>query len=925
MKALPLPSPTAMGDCSLSGATPLLSHTAYIPCPLLKLPLNIECILAYDDYLLVGTKQGHLLMYHVFPSPVRNGHTHGSALAVHGSPPLQSPPNGALRSVPSPDNGLTHPDPGWTVQLMRTNKFFSKKSIVQLAAVPEYSILVALADGIISVHDLDLAVTNFPAICSVSRTKGASAFTLSLVKSQSLTGETAVAVRVAVAVRKKVQFYYWKNRKFHELYPDVSLTDVPKTLAWVRDSVCLGFKSEYKLIKMNEKQKVVHLFPTGKNQEPRITVINEDEFGLGQDDRTSFIDCQGQLKLNSVGWSQVPQSVAPDEPFILGVVGNQVEVKAHRPGLSIQTLELPKPKVICSSDAGHVYVASASQIWRLRMVPVSTQIPQLLREKQFELAITLSNIGDENVDDQTRRVQQIQTLYAFDLFCAKKFEESLEVFYKLNTDASHVVGLFPDLLPQEFRNRLSYPAKLPTLPPRDYETGVKALVEYLTKVRHHLNGLTVKSVSPLPIKENVVTISSKRQMLQIIDTTLVKCYLKLNNSLVSSLLRLSENQCHLEETERALIKNEKYNDLVILYKTRGLHKKALALLKEHSQNRDSPLYGHQQTVAYLQELGPDHLRVIFEYASWVLEENEADGLSIFTEDLSEVESLPRGNVLDFLSRRKRSTVIPYLRHIILEWKETNTIFHNSLILNYKDQIMSAWSEKNLSRVEQLRSELQEFLRTSKHYTGEIVLPVFPKNCLDEERAILLGSLSKHRAALTMYLYRIKDVAKAKDYCQKAFIPGSQVYSVLIELLLRPPDTTLLRELCIDQDSLQSVPKGLEHCLEVLQNHGDKVDCPTVLRAIPDHVPLERLGRFLSASVEMRISQKRHNQVLHGLTHADHLQLQERRVLNESNMLIVSDHDVCRVCHKRFKNQGAIVRFPSGHVVHYSCQDKGALL
>ena len=29
----------------------------------------------------------------------------------------------------------------------------------------------------------------------------------------SLTGETAVAVRMAVVMRRKLQFYYWKNRQ----------------------------------------------------------------------------------------------------------------------------------------------------------------------------------------------------------------------------------------------------------------------------------------------------------------------------------------------------------------------------------------------------------------------------------------------------------------------------------------------------------------------------------------------------------------------------------------------------------------------------------------------------------------------------------------------------------------------------------------
>ncbi len=70
-------------------------------------------------------------------------------------------------------------------------------------------------------------------------------------------------------------------------------------------------------------------------------------------------------------------------------------------------------------------------------------------------------------------------------------------------------------------------------------------------------------------------------MLQIVDTTLLKCYLKTNASLASSLLRLQDNQCHMEETVRALKKNHKYAELVIFYNTKGAHEKALKLIKEH--------------------------------------------------------------------------------------------------------------------------------------------------------------------------------------------------------------------------------------------------------------------------------------------------------------------------------------------------------
>ena len=51
--------------------------------------------------------------------------------------------------------------------------------------------------------------------------------------------------------------------------------------------------------------------------------------------------------------------------------------------------------------------------------------------------------------------------------------------------------------------------------------------------------------------------------------------LQTNDALVAPLLRLKENNCHVEECERVLMKNKKYNELVILYQTKGLHKKGV--------------------------------------------------------------------------------------------------------------------------------------------------------------------------------------------------------------------------------------------------------------------------------------------------------------------------------------------------------------
>ena len=54
------------------------------------------------------------------------------------------------------------------------------------------------------------------------------------------------------------------------------------------------------------------------------------------------------------------------------------------------------------------------------------------------------------------------------------------------SDPTQVIGLFPDLLPSEFRKQLEYPALPPGLSPSEVEKGCVALVEYLTQVKTSL-------------------------------------------------------------------------------------------------------------------------------------------------------------------------------------------------------------------------------------------------------------------------------------------------------------------------------------------------------------------------------------------------------------------------------------------------------
>lgn len=832
-------------------------HTAYNCHQLLKLPLNIESMASAGEHLLVGTKEGHLLMYEV--------------KLKTGQP---------------------------SVQMLRSNKYFSKKPILQLGIVPEYSILVALKENMVSVHDIDMAVKNFPLISQVPRSKGTNLFCLDVLRTPNESGGTSVVVRLAVVLRRKLQLYYWKNRKFHDLQEDVSLQDIPRSLAWTGQAICLGARGEYSLVRLDDtEQKSKELFPTGKNQEPRVTLMSDNRFALDKDEQTTFISSDGVLNPKAVQWSEVPVNMVHDSPYLVSVLSKSVEIRCTEPRILIQTIEMPKPKLTSCAGKGRVYVASQQHVYCLCMVPVGEQVPQLLKDKQFELAVTLANIcgtEEQGGEEASTTIKNIETLMAFDLFCSHKFPEAMSVFLRLSICCSHVIGLYSGLLPPAFADSLRYPDSRPVLQGRQQENALLSLIEYLTQVRHNLQkSSSPSSLASSPMVEGVDVIRSRVQALQIIDTTLLKCYLATNDALVASLLRLKDNHCHLEEAERVLKKGGKLTELVILYNTRGLHRKALELLRKHAGQEDSVLRGHSRTVQYLQNLGSQHIKLILEFSLWVLLESPEEGLPIFTEDMDTVESLPREQVLDWLLKKCRGLVVPYLEHLILVWQEQGSLFHNSIILQYKDQILESNHSDTVTR-----NKLRTFLSTEPVcYTPEQVLTQFPYDCLHEERAVLLGRSGRHREALSIYVHVLGSLTLAKEYCASQ---PSCVYQDLVDCLLSGPSP------------------DLASAIDILETQGGQVSLSHVLETLPTNTDISRIETFLTSSLQATVRERHRVQMSRALSHSQHLQLQEQRITTESVRLDISEATVCAYCRKRFTTLSAFARLPDGLLLHYSC-------
>lgn len=544
-----------------------------------------------------------------------------------------------------------------------------------------------------------------------------------------------------------------------------------------------------------------------------ITIATTDvakDASMRPDGGASILDPKTKSFPN-IEWSEPPQMLVWDEPYLLGLVTDSVEIRVlDTSGLDKNNLiqvipELQKARFLISGKSGQnglIFAASTSCLWCIASIDIATQRQSLLQDKKWFLALQLTAMSDESDEDKHSMTHEIQTLYAYDLFINKQFREAMLEFSKLKTDPTNVINLFPDLLPSceptsvtrsmsSSMTQSELMRDMPKLADKDLENGLIALGEYLVEIRHELQKVAA-TYNQEKLHSNAKSFGrNPKTLLSIIDTTLLKVYLETNDSFVPSLIRL--NNCHLEESEKILRSYKKFGELIILFQVKGQHKRALTLLKTSNQ------FNYERTINYLQQLGADHKKLIFEFADWVIQEHPQDGLKIFTEDIQEVENLPRADVLDFLLKNHKSLVISYLEHIIDVWYEVKPLFHNILITQYKDKVFELQADPDLQQVHQKQLLLQEtrdklinFLKSSNKYAADKVLVDFPYTDLFEERAIVLGKLGKHEKVLAIYIQILGDVDKAIAYCDEVFTTSSasqhEVYIILMRTLLNPPTT-----------------------------------------------------------------------------------------------------------------------------------------
>ncbi|KAI8460800.1 hypothetical protein BY996DRAFT_6705354 [Phakopsora pachyrhizi] len=157
------------------------------------------------------------------------------------------------------------------------------------------------------------------------------------------------------------------------------------------------------------------------------------------------------------------------------------------------------------------------------------------------------------------------------------------------------------------------------------------------------------------------------------------------------------------------------------------------------------------------KLGSDYLSLIFEVSMWIFLTSSDSlpmtivALEIFTADLSMIESLPWSEVVEFLERQSLITCLLYLEHLIHGLNDRTPTFHEKWIHVYIIEF------KRL----RLKGDLDDARETYEKLLDHLYSPYYSPNWV-LARALTLGRMGHHDAALSIYVYQLSNIFKAEE-------------------------------------------------------------------------------------------------------------------------------------------------------------------
>ena len=688
-------------------------------------------------------------------------------------------------------------------------------------------------------------------------------------------------------------------------------------------------------------------------------------------------------------------------------------------------LQVPNPSISLAHQGKGFVVASDRVIWRMKGLHYDAQIDALVEAGQLDEAISLLDMVEETlIKDKEGRLREIKMQKAQKMFDEGKYRDALDLFGDVLAPPERVIKLYPEVIAGDTaveRPGSPLQSKSPTKSitskasiekikkqvldsastvgsaikgssnEKELKDAVRGLQGYLADIRRRLQRFfdTDQTIRPLNELEEGPQAEDNQRVVDyildakdedetkvqerllttatLVDTALFRAHMYATPSLAGSLFRIA-NHCDPKVVMSKLEETERYSELIDFLYGKRLHREALERLQKFGQadktdQIDHQLHGPDRTVSYLQNLPPEMIDLILEFAQWPMEAKPEAGMEIFLADTENAESLPRYKVLDFLESIDKAYAVRYLEHAIEELEDLTPELHQRLIVDYLEALKSKGTD---NRNDEMLQKLLTHLRHSTQYSQAKTLAMLPRDnpLFYEPLAVVYSKMGQHRQALQIYVFKLNDTAKAEEYCNQVYLQestaaaqssnanarrvsttqaqvedptseSSTIYAMLLSLYLSPPPVT-------PPDEQQKA--RISDALSLLARHGPRLPAANTLSIIPTDLLVKELESYLRGRIRTANSGMNDARVIANLRKVEAVRVQARLLLGggkdgdpgakssvEGNLseavakgrrrkVVIDEDRVCRVCHKRLGGS-VISAFPDGSVVHLGCQGR----
>ncbi|KAI9332684.1 vacuolar sorting protein 39 domain 2-domain-containing protein [Obelidium mucronatum] len=706
-----------------------------------------------------------------------------------------------------------------------------------------------------------------------------------------------------------------------------------------------------------------------------IAQLPKGQLMLTRNDAGVFVNSDASpLIERDLQWSGPPDYITFSAPYVVAFIAGCIEVRSLTTGGIVQRVEFQDSQTVALGGDSLIHVSSLNCIWRLLPVSFEDQIEHLIASNQFiEAQRLIEELEFSSEEEKISNIIRVRGLYAHFMFTSeRKYEEAISILSELRASPIDIVNLFPQFSLLGPSSELPVTDKVALAALKDYLILQRQILSKLRKLHQRPNHLPSNQIpptfvsatnteatthttiaasslfsgsdhgvpDPVPFPATVLANAEDAVFLSsVVDTTLLKVYLTVNEALVGSLVRV-ENYCDIEESEGALKSKNKHRELIEFYYGKGLHRRALENLVDHPDG----------IVSYLKKLDINaNVDLFIEFIGPVFDRDAIEGMNIFTDRYEEIPLKTQLKIQHYLEVRSSSLEARYLEYLIEDGGSEQPEFHDRIILLYLQELVDSLAEMqepppktqgllfsentggggggggfvedgNSSDLGTrktiafllMRRKLVSFLEKSKFYRPDRVVGLFPEDVLLEERTVILGRLNRHTESLKICIEKLENYSLAQRYCEIHYSATDPLCSDIFITLL-----TLMLEVQKSSFATGNEKIKMDQIIDFVVQYGTYLDGTRILPLLPPTLPLSSLVGYFEKSLQSLHFTDHNAKVGLNVATLEHIQVQEKLIEYQSRSITIMEDRQCARCSKKIAGS-VFAAYAKDLVVHVYC-------